>query len=214
MSTLNASTGLSAPVNPVNAPSAGAPAGPAAGASPAAHSLPYGQAEARRPRPSISLRLIVLLALVSAPFVYFGYVIIDQSLHGGVTNRGSFYDVDLKSLGYFPFDAAKDDIDNVPAQWRQLDGKRVALNGEMYAPDSSGDNINAFQLVYSIQKCCFNGPPRVQERVFATVPRNGTVRYYPQVVRVVGTLHVKVERNEVGAIERLYTLDVESVDPA
>jgi hypothetical protein len=212
MSTLNVSPGLSASAHSAGAPTVSPT--PAAAAASAPQSLPYGTAETRRPRSRVSLRLVVLLALLTAPFAYFGYVIIDQSLHGGVTNRGSYYDVDLKSLGYFPFDAEKDDLDNVPAQWRQLDGKRVALNGEMYAPDSSGDNVSAFQLVYSIQKCCFNGPPRVQERVFAAVPNNGKVRYYPQVVRVVGTLHVKAERNEVGAIERLYTLDVESVDPA
>jgi hypothetical protein len=209
MSTLNASTGLSAPASPASAAAAAA-----APSGPAAHALPYGKPDGSRPRPRISLRLVVLLAVVAAPFVYFGYVILDQTLNGGVTNRGSYFDVDLKSLGYFPFDAAKDDIGNVPERWRQLDGKRVALNGEMYAPESAGDDINSFQLVYSIQKCCFNGPPRVQERVFATVPDKAKVRYYGQVVRVVGTLHVKAQRNEVGEIEKLYTLDVESVDPA
>ena len=204
MSTLNASTGLPAPSSP--------PAPASAPATP--HSPDYAVPAARRPGPRISFRLLVVLALVAAPFVYFGYVIIDQSLHGGVTNRGSYYEVDLKSLGYFPFDANKDDLDNVPAQWRQLDGKRVALQGEMYAPSGAGDTVDSFELVYSIQKCCFNGPPRVQERVYATAKKDARVQYYSQVVRVVGTLHVKAQRNEVGAIEKLYELDVESVDPA
>ena len=192
MSTLNASPGPSA-----------------AAAAP----VPYQTPAARPGRSRLSVRLIVLLALVAAPFLYVGYVILDQSLIGGVTRRGDYYDVDLKSLGYFPFDAAKDDISNVPSRWRELDGKRVALQGEMFDPDSAGDKISSFQLVYSIQKCCFNGPPRVQERVFASVPK-GTVRYYPQVVRVVGTLHVTAKRDEVGQISKLYELDVESVDPA
>ena len=209
MSTLNASTGLSAP--------SGAPApasAPAPATTSAARSPDYATPVARRPRSRISLRLLIVLALVAAPFVYFGYVIIDQSLHGGVTNRGSYYEVDLKSLGYFPFDANKDGLDDVPAQWRQLDGKRVALQGEMYAPSGAGDTVDSFELVYSIQKCCFNGPPRVQERVYATAKKDAGVRYYSQVVRVVGTLHVKAQRNEVGAIEKLYEMDVESVDPA
>jgi len=179
-------------------------------ASPAGYSAPAAPA---RPRPRISLRLMLVLALVAAPFIYFGYVIVDQSIHGGITHRGDFYDVDLKSLGYFPFDATKDGADDVPKRWRDLDGKRVALQGEMYAPDSAGDTVKVFQLVYSIQKCCFNGPPRVQERVFASVPNSGAVRYYGQVVRVVGTLHLTAHRNEVGEIDRLYELDVESVDP-
>jgi hypothetical protein len=184
MSTFNASTGLSTPANSP-APSAGTPAAASASA-PAARSPSYVNSDVRRPRPRVSLRLVVVLALLAAPFLYFGYVILDQSLHGGVTNRGSYYDVDLKSLGYFPFDANKDGI----------------------------DHVDAFELVYSIQKCCFNGPPRVQERVYATAGKNATVNYYPQIVRVVGTLHVTARRNEVGAIEKLYELDVESVDPA
>jgi hypothetical protein len=166
-----------------------------------------------RRRPRVSLRLIVLLAVVSLPFLYFGYVILDQSLNGGVTKHANYYDVDLKSLGYFPFDPAKDDLSNVPARWRELDGKRVALVGEMYAPGEASDRIKGFELVYSIQKCCFNGPPRVQERVFAGVPNHGTVQYYPQVVRVVGTLHVNARRDEVGQISRVFELDVETVDP-
>jgi hypothetical protein len=210
MSTLNASTGLSTPSGSP-APSAGAQG---TAAAPGVRSPSYPSSNVRRPRPRISLRLVLLLALVAAPFVYFGYVIIDQSLHGGVTDHGTYFDVDLKSLGYFPFNADTDGIDNVPAQWRQLDGKRVALQGEMYSPTGAGDNVDAFELVYSIQKCCFNGPPRVQERVFAHAAKNATVHYYPQIVRVVGTLHVKAERNEAGTIQRLYTLDVESVDPA
>src|SRR5829696_8911139 len=92
-------------------------------------------------RRGVSVRLVVLLALVALPFLYFGYVIVDQSLNGGVTKHGNYYDVDLKSLGYFPFDPAKDDLDNVPARWRALDGKRVALAGEMFVPGSAGDNI-------------------------------------------------------------------------
>ena len=177
----------------------------------ASRPAPAGPLPARRPR--ISLRLVVLLGLVALPFLYFGYVIIDQSLNGGVTRHGTYYDVDLKSLGYFPFDAAKDGIENVPRRWRELDGKRVALNGEMFVPASAGAKLRGFELVYSIQKCCFNGPPRVQERVFAKVPDNGTVRYYPQVVRVLGTLHVNAKRDEFGQVTSLYELDVETVDP-
>jgi len=166
-----------------------------------------------RRRPRINLRLVVLLAVVSLPFLYFGYVILDQSLNGGITHHGTYSDVDLKSLGYFPFDPVKDDLNNVPAKWRQLDGKRVALQGEMYAPGEASDQIRQFELVYSIQKCCFNGPPRVQERVFASVPNNGRVQYYPQVVRVIGTLHVNARRDEVGQVSKIFELDVESVDP-
>src|SRR3712207_2884032 len=124
MSTLNATPGIPAPAQ--SAPTQ----------STASTVTVPSRSPARSGRPRISLRLIVLLALVAAPFLYFGYVILDQSLNGGVTKRGEFYEVDLKSLGYFPFDAAKDDLDNVPSRWRELDGKRVVLHGEMYDSDS------------------------------------------------------------------------------
>src|SRR5689334_16786186 len=114
MSTLNASTGLSAPSG-VSAPGSAPVSAPApAHAASAARSPDYATPAVRRPGSKMSLRLLVVLALVAAPFVYFGYVIIDQAIHGGVTNRGAYYEVDLKSLGYFPFDANKDGIDNVP----------------------------------------------------------------------------------------------------
>jgi hypothetical protein len=164
-------------------------------------------------RRRVSLRLVVLLALVSAPFVYFGYVIVDQALTKGVVDRGSYYDVDLKSLGYFPFDAAKDGLNDIPERWRALDGKRVALVGEMYTGGSAAPKVDGFELVYSIQKCCFGGPPKVQERVFARVPNNGKVNHYSGLVRVVGLLHVDAKRDETGQIVSIYQLDIESVDP-
>ena len=165
-------------------------------------------------RRRISLRLILLLTLVAAPFIYFGYVIVDQAVNKGVVNRGSYYDVDLKSLGYFPFDQTKDDVQDIPQRWRNLDGKRVALVGEMWTGGSAAPKVRAFELVYSIQKCCFGGPPKVQERVFAKVPNDGTVAYHWQTVRVVGTLHVGVKRDETGQIVSVYEMDVDSVDPA
>lgn len=166
---------------------------------------------ARRPR--INLRLVVLLAVVCLPFLYFGYVIVDQAMHGGVTDHGSFLEVDLKSLGFFPFDERRDDLSNVPERWRKLDGKRVMLVGEMYAPDSAGDEVDHFQLVYSIQKCCFSGPPKVQERVFANARPGKTLPYYNRPVRAVGILHVNPLVVE-GQVAKLFTLDVQNLEPA
>src|SRR5215217_3736230 len=115
------------------------------GASTGSSPVPLGYTGTGSPlparRPRINLRLVVVLALVSMPFLYFGYVIVDQALHKGVVNRGNYYDVDLKSLGYFPFDASRDDINDVPQRWRDLDGKRVALVGEMYTGGSSAEKV-------------------------------------------------------------------------
>src|SRR5688500_1935279 len=90
-----------------------------------------------RRRSPINVRLVVLLAVIALPFIYFGYVIVDQAVSGGIKDRGSYLEVDLKTLGSFPFDSVQDDINSVPKKWRDLDGKKVMLSGEMYAGGSA-----------------------------------------------------------------------------
>ena len=150
--------------------------------------------------------------MLAGPFLYAGYVFVNQAVTGGVTDRGEYVEVDLKSLGYFPFDAVKDTIDTVPARFRKLDGRRVVLEGEMYAPGAASNHIKDFQLVYSIQDCCFSGPPKVQERVFAAGKNGKKLPYYGGVVRVVGTLRVEVKK-DLGTATSVYTMDVESIEP-
>jgi hypothetical protein len=164
-------------------------------------------------RSPINLRLVVLLAVIALPFLYFGYVIIDQAVTGGIKDRGSYLEVDLKSLGNFPFDAAQDDLNTVPQIWRKLDGKRVMLTGEMYVDGSAAPEVDRFQLVYSIKKCCFDGPPKVQERVFVKAPPGKAVPFYWRPVRVVGTLHVDTKRSGEEVIS-VFEMDIEKLEPA
>jgi hypothetical protein len=164
----------------------------------------------------INVRLIVMLAVVATPFLYFAYVIARDMMTGGVIDRGSYAEVDLKSMGNFYFDATKDSVDSVPERFRRLDGKRVLLEGEMFAPNEAADDVRAFELVYNIAECCFGGPPKVQERVFVRVPagKQGVPNYqYRGIVRVIGTLHVKAKKGVDGAVVALYEMDVESVEP-
>jgi hypothetical protein len=67
-------------------------------------------------------------------------------------------------------------------------------------------------LCYSISSCCFNGPPKVQHFVKATVLPGHDVEYSQGIVNVVGTLHVGVERGD-GLVKSVYRLDVENVQP-
>jgi len=165
-----------------------------------------------RRRGAINARLIIFLAIVSFPFFWFGYVIVNQTLTGGIQHHGDYSEVDLKSLGNFPLDGSNGTLNDIPSRWRDLDGKRVLLEGFMYAPNAAGDTVRNFQFVYNITKCCFNGPPLVQERVFVMAP-GGEVPYYSDLVRVVGTLHVNVVK-EAGIIKSVYTLDLEKVSPS
>ena len=173
--------------------------------------LPYASPTRRR-RPQINFRLIVFLAAISFPFLYILYSVIDANVYGGIHNHGSYSEVDLKALGFYDFDGVHGTIDDVPQKWRDLDGKRVQLTGFMWAPNSSGWGVRDFQFVYNITKCCFNGPPLVQERVFAHVPDDvPPAPYYGNFVTLTGILHVKVDNPDGNKVIAVYTIDVEKI---
>src|SRR5947209_11256216 len=133
--------------------------------------ISYAPAPAAKPPLSerVNFRMIIFAAVVLFLIGWPVYTFLSESLTGGIHNRGGFKEVNLKALGQFDFDPAGGSLTDVPAQYRALDGQKVLLEGEIYDPNEARD-ITAWELVYSIQKCCFNGPPRVQERVFCTAP--------------------------------------------
>ena len=163
----------------------------------------------------INFRMLTVVAVFSLLVGWPVYKMVKGELNHGVEKVGDLYQVDLKSLGNFPFNDMTGTLDNVPPHYRDLDGKRVALEGFMVPQNEAGDKVNAFQFVYNVQRCCFNGPPQVQERVFGSVPHGGTVDLYPQneEIRVFGVLHVKPDKNPAGKVETLYTMDVERAEP-
>jgi hypothetical protein len=162
----------------------------------------------------INFRMLTIIVIFSALVGWPVYSFVKAQMDHGIERDGDLLRVDLKSLGNFPFNDSTGSIDNVPPQYRALDGKRVALEGFIFSGNGAGDRVNSFQFVYNIQKCCFGGPPLVQERVFAVVPHNGLIDYLPDEVRIIGTLHVKPEKDsEVSKINKLYTMDVERVEP-
>ena len=119
----------------------------------------------------LNVRLIVFLAVVTAPFAWFTYVFLNQTLTGGIIHHGNYTSVDLKAMGNFPFDGINGQLTDIPERYRNLDGKKVELEGFMWAGNSASSEVNRFEFVYNISKCCFNGPPLVQERVFAHGPQ-------------------------------------------
>ena len=162
----------------------------------------------------INFRMIAVAAVVLFLVGYPIYTYLDAAITGGVENAGNgMKKVDLKALGNFPFDDKLSTINDVPQKWRDLDGQKVILEGFMYAGNSAANDINRFQFVYNIAKCCFGGPPRVQERVFTIVPNGQTVPYYyGEMVRCTGTLHVKVMKNEAGTTSSVYMMDLSKVE--
>lgn len=156
---------------------------------------------------------VVVFVLVALTLIGFpAYVFLDEKISGGVKDRGSFLEVNLKAMSSFEFDQDTGTQQDVPEKWRALSGKRVMLTGEMWQPQMAAGEIAEFELVYSISKCCLSGPPKIQHFVLGSVKEGARVGYYQGLVEVVGTLKVDVERSE-GKVTRVFSLAVESVKP-
>jgi len=149
---------------------------------------------------------VVVLLMVGYPL----YIYIDSEVSGGVkTVAGGYKEVDLKAMSSFDFDQVNGQLNDVPQRWRNLNGQKVILYGEIWAPDSASPDIDHFDLCYSIAKCCFSGPPQVQHFVKSKATK-GPVPFYSGLVKVIGTLHVDVKSGE-GRVGSVYQLDVENV---
>jgi hypothetical protein len=163
-------------------------------------------------RERINFRLIIFLLVIGTPIVWVVYTFLQAELTHGIQDAGNGYKlVDLKKMSSFDLDQSTGKLSDVPPDMRQLDGKKVVLYGEIWAPDSASPELNHFDLCYSIAKCCFSGPPLVQHFVKSKTA-NGTVGYYSGLVKVKGTLHVNIIPG-VEKIASVYQLDVESVEP-
>ena len=164
----------------------------------------------------INFRMLFFAGIIFFLLGWPAYTFINDMLHHGIVDRGSYLEVDLKSLGFFDLDPYHATIASVPEHYRKLDGKRVLLKGEIYRADASYGKLTDFTFVYSIAKCCFGGPPKVQERVFATVNKDAKVDYDGGVLyEVVGRLSITMKRDPTtNQITEVYHLDVEQVATA
>jgi hypothetical protein len=161
-------------------------------------------------RKPFNLRMVVFTVIAVLLLGWPIYTLVREMATSGIHSHGDWYEVDLKAMGFFNL-PPNGTINDVPPEYRALDGKRVQLEGFMYAPLEASNHAKEFELVYNIAKCCFGGPPLAQERVFCTVPPNRNLKTFDMntMARVVGVLHVSVHR-DTGKIDSVYTLDVES----
>jgi len=151
---------------------------------------------------------VLVLLVVGTPT----YVYLRAATSGGISRRGDLVEVDIYAMSNFEFDQISGVTADVPKRYQQLDGKRVLLCGEMWAPHSAAGRVDSFDLVYSIGKCCLGGPPKIQHFIKSKVQKNGAVELYVGQVSVVGMLHVDVERAD-WRVQCVYLLDVERVEP-
>jgi hypothetical protein len=188
--------------------------GSANAAAPQAPANPHRfVAPSKAPWARINLRVALLVSLalliIGGPFLYW----LRLELSRGIIRHGDYSEVNLKAMSSFDMDQSNGTESDVPARFRALDGSRVALDGEMWNGNSAGDSVKYFQLVYSIAKCCFNGPPLAQHFVDSNVIPGHSVDFYRgTMVRVWGTMHIRFRR-EAGVIKSVYQVDVDEVDP-
>ncbi|MFI5378769.1 MAG: hypothetical protein ACHRHE_05705 [Tepidisphaerales bacterium] len=167
----------------------------------------------------INFRLWILLGIVAVAVgtpIYWGLQLyLTGGIMAGSDEKGELLRVDLKSMSLFDMDQKTAENTDIPRKWRDLDGKRVELAGEMYLGNQAGDYVTRFDLVFSIMKCCVTSSPKVQHFVKCSVPSGRPpVRYYSNLVCVKGILHVSIEPDpEGGLIHSVYRLDVESLRP-
>jgi hypothetical protein len=146
---------------------------------------------------------------VGVPF----YIWANELITGGIHDHGTFKEVDLKAMSSFDMDQVNAKMEDIPARYRALEGQKVLLIGEMWAPQEAGEGrLSYFVLVYSKTKCCFSGPPLAQHFVDANVMRGASVYYYDTPVRVWGKIHISI-RKDAGVIKSIYHVDVEKVVP-
>lgn len=161
----------------------------------------------------INFRVLIFLAAVITPVAFVLFQFLQIQMTGGIIDRGQYKEVDLKTISSFEMDQFDATNEQIPKDFRALDGKRVLLVGEMYQPFAVGGQVAEFDLVYSIAKCCVTTSPKIQHFVKSKVIPGKPVDYYSGLVKVVGTLHVGVEKGD-GRIRSIYRVDVESVTPA
>ncbi len=180
--------------------------------TPATPAIGYRSPSIAPPARGINVRIVLFIGIILCVVGFPIYHLVRQNLSGGITNHGDYLAVDLKALGFFELSQSNPSMDDIPSKYRALDGKRVGLEGFMYSTTQAGDMISEWQLVYNIQKCCFNGPPKAQERVFAATRKGKLVDYANGMVRMIGTLHVDVKKDTSGAVSTVYTMDVEKIE--
>jgi hypothetical protein len=143
-------------------------------------------------------------ALILVPGILGIAVSVGPWLHSYYRER-PYRRVSLQDLGNFQFNELHGTENDIPEQFRKLDGTRVAVQGMMWDLRSAGPNVSQFQLVYNILHHKF-GPPLVQERIFVYATAGQPIQWFDQVVVVRGTLHVHIRRDDTGVAREVYTL--------
>jgi hypothetical protein len=184
-----------------------------------ASKLPYQGPQTKTGR-SVNWALITRVGLVVGLVAFFvGFALYETFnlvWRGGVVDKGNYFEVDLKSMSNFEMDQRVGTLADVPERFRNLDGKKVLLQGEVAPADFALGRGSDFLLCYSVAKCCFGGPPKVQHFVSCRISKDLQGKRLPDwmwsgQIKVFGTMHVKMQK-EGELTTSIYQLDVEKIE--
>ncbi len=127
----------------------------------------------------------------------------------------SLADADVDGLLDLVFsDELESESFEFPQNVQDLDGKEVAIVGYMIPMDwiEGGDRITSFMLVRDFAQCCFGGIPRPDEWLDAQAPLGESVQFFAyRPIRVIGTLHVGLDRVESSFVASVFQITVTDV---
>jgi|HubBroStandDraft_1064217.scaffolds.fasta_scaffold173220_2 hypothetical protein len=137
--------------------------------------------------------------------------VVEQSV--SALHRSPYVPLDLKALTS-PFDEKNGTLDEIPKSLRDLNGRRVSVEGFMIPMDQS-DSISQFAVVPEIANLEFGVgmPPGILQTVVVTYPKGKSTSYIPDRIRVDGVLTVGIEKDQ-GFIVDVLKMTPDSVQRA
>ena len=136
---------------------------------------------------------------------------------GGTYKAAGF---DILTSFYYPtpnLDAPATDLlgetqkNQIPTPIKDLDGKKVSVQGFMMHVKGANGECKIFMLVRDMSICCYGRIPRMNERITVTMKGDKTTPLIiNQAVTVFGTLSVG-EQIENGTLKSIYRLEADDV---
>src|SRR6185503_20169265 len=86
-----------------------------------------------------NFRIIIFAVIIGVVVGYPIYILLSEQITGGIHASGGYIETNLKAMGNFTFDERSGTIEDVPRQWREVDGKKLSLVGELYSSTQSAE---------------------------------------------------------------------------
>ena len=140
-----------------------------------------------------------------------------------VMTEGGFTTVGFDKLSAFKYDVPedagatnsvvlKDPDQQIPADVKAFNGRRVALKGFMLPLKVEGGLVTELLIMRDQSMCCYGAVPKINEWVSVKMTSKGVKPVMDQAVTLQGTLKVGAIR-ENGYLVGIYQMDGEQVNP-